>query len=105
MSYYKVAEKSDMDKESVIEVDVDGFSLLIYRDKEDRFFCIKNCCTHDNSTLSDGPVESDTITCLKHGAKFDLKTGDALTMPAVVGVEVFPVKVEGSKIFVGIEEE
>lgn len=104
MNYYKVAEITDIDRKSVIEVDLDGFSLLLYRDEDDGFFCIKNCCTHDNSTLYDGTLEENTITCPKHGAKFDLKTGEALSMPAVVGVETFPVKVEEAEIFVGIEE-
>tara|TARA_B100001964_G_C13645680_1_gene342499 strand:+ start:88 stop:402 length:315 start_codon:yes stop_codon:yes gene_type:complete len=104
VSYYKVAEIADMDGESTLRVDLDGFSLLLYRDEDSRFFSIKNCCTHDNATLYGGIVENDTITCPKHGAKFDLKTGDALTMPATVGVETFPVKVEGKDIFVGIED-
>ncbi|MEE9164990.1 MAG: non-heme iron oxygenase ferredoxin subunit [Nitrospinota bacterium] len=104
MSYYKVAEITDIDRKSVIEVDLNGFSLLLYQDEDNRFFCIRNFCTHDNAALFGGTVEDGTIACPKHGSKFDLKTGVALTMPAVVGVEVFPVKAEGNEIFVGIED-
>ncbi len=104
MSYYKIAEITDIDRKCVIPIDLEGFGLILYRDEDDGFFCIMNCCTHDNAALFGGIVENDTIACPKHGSKFDLKTGDALTMPAVVGVESFPVKAEGEDIFVGIEE-
>ncbi len=104
MSYYKVAEITDIDRKNVIEVDLNGFSLLLYRDEDDRFFCIRNLCTHDSAELFGGTVKDDTIACPKHGSKFDLKTGEALTMPAVVGAEAFPVKAEGDEIFVGIED-
>jgi len=104
LSYYKVAEITDIDRKSLIEVVLNGFTLLLYRDENDRFFCIRNLCTHDSAALFGGTVEDGTIACPKHGSKFDLKTGEALTMPAAVGVEAFPVKAEGNEIFVGIEE-
>jgi 3-phenylpropionate/trans-cinnamate dioxygenase ferredoxin subunit len=105
MKYFKVASMRDTKKKSVIEVDADGYSLLLYRDKEDGIYCLKNCCSHDQSELFGGVVTDDIITCPQHGAKFNLKTGEAVLMPAVVGVEVFPVKVEGDMIFIGIEDE
>jgi 3-phenylpropionate/trans-cinnamate dioxygenase ferredoxin subunit len=104
MSYYKVAQITDIDRKNVIEAVLNGFSLLLYRDENGRFFCMRNSCTHDNAALFGGAVEDGTIACPKHGSKFDLKTGEALTMPAVVGAEVFPVKAEGNEIFVGIED-
>ena len=104
MSYFKVAEKTDIDRGSVVPLDLEGFGLMLYRDEEEGFFCIKDCCTHDNASLFGGTIEDGTITCPRHGAKFDLKTGEALTMPAVVGIDVFPVKVKDEDIYVGIEE-
>lgn len=104
MNYYKAAYMDNIKRDHVVEVDLDGLSLLLYRDRDDGIYCIKNICTHDNSGLFGGSIEDDVITCPQHGARFNLKTGEAVSMPAVVGLEVFPVKLEGDKILVGIEE-
>ena len=48
------------------------------------FFCIDDVCTHDGGPLSEGQLDDHTIACPRHGAKFDIRTGKALTMPATV---------------------
>ena len=46
------------------------------------FYCIDDVCTHDGGPLSEGKLEDHAIACPRHGAKFDIRTGKALTMPA-----------------------
>jgi metal-sulfur cluster biosynthetic enzyme/nitrite reductase/ring-hydroxylating ferredoxin subunit len=67
-------------------------------------FCIDDVCTHDGGPLSDGKLENHTIACPRHGAKFDIRTGKALTMPATVDTAAHDVKIEGDTIFVRICE-
>jgi len=56
--------------------------------------------------MSDGYLDEDacTVECPLHGAIFSLKTGDALTQPATMPLEIFPVSVRDEDIFVDIEE-
>jgi 3-phenylpropionate/trans-cinnamate dioxygenase ferredoxin subunit len=69
------------------------------------FFCIDDVCTHDGGPLGEGPLDDHTIACPRHGAKFDIRTGKALTMPATEDTVVHDVKVENGSVFVKITEE
>ena len=68
------------------------------------FYCLDDICTHDGGPLSDGELHERTIACPRHGAKFDLKTGEALTMPATQPTAAHEVKVENGEVFVRLNE-
>jgi metal-sulfur cluster biosynthetic enzyme/nitrite reductase/ring-hydroxylating ferredoxin subunit len=68
------------------------------------YFCLDDVCTHDGGPLSDGRLDDHTIACPRHGAKFDIRTGKALTMPATVDTAAHEVKVEGDRILVRLCE-
>jgi 3-phenylpropionate/trans-cinnamate dioxygenase ferredoxin subunit len=71
-----------------------------------QFFCIDDVCTHDGGPLGEGEleVENHAIVCPRHFAKFDIRTGKALTMPATVDTVVHDVKVEAGSVFVKIND-
>jgi len=69
---------------------------------EDGFFAYENKCSHMDFPLDDGILEGCEIECAHHGAKFDVKTGEALCMPAVSAIRVYPLKIEGDEIYVEI---
>lgn len=68
------------------------------------FHAIENTCSHDDGPLGAGMLEGSVIECPRHGARFDVRTGAVLRMPAVVPVRSFATKVEGSEVFVALEE-
>jgi 3-phenylpropionate/trans-cinnamate dioxygenase ferredoxin component len=57
------------------------------------FYAIQDICTHDGEELTGGPIEGDQIICPRHGARFCLRTGAALSPPAYEPVHCFPVRV------------
>jgi 3-phenylpropionate/trans-cinnamate dioxygenase ferredoxin subunit len=59
------------------------------------FFAIQDVCTHDGEELTGGPVEGDEIICPRHGARFCVRTGAALSPPAYEPVHCFPVRIVG----------
>jgi 3-phenylpropionate/trans-cinnamate dioxygenase ferredoxin subunit len=63
-------------------------------------YAIEDLCTHDGGALGQGQLDGCTIMCPRHGAFFDVKTGAALTLPAILPVGTFPVRVEGDDIFI-----
>ena len=69
---------------------------------EGNFFAVQDLCTHDNGPLGEGELWGEEIECPRHGARFNVKTGQAVTLPAVVPVKTFPVKVTGSDIWVEV---
>jgi 3-phenylpropionate/trans-cinnamate dioxygenase ferredoxin subunit len=81
-----------------------GDRLVIIFNIEDRFYCIDDVCTHDGGPLSDGQLEGCQIACPRHGAKFDVTTGKALTMPATRNTPCHEVKLEEGKLYVRLSE-
>jgi 3-phenylpropionate/trans-cinnamate dioxygenase ferredoxin subunit len=70
----------------------------------DNYYCIDDVCTHDGGTLSDGQLYGPEIECPRHGARFDVRTGRALCMPATRDTVVHQVKLDGDQILVKITE-
>ena len=64
------------------------------------FYAIEDVCTHDGGALDQGTLQGNIIICPRHGANFDVITGAALSMPAVVPVKTFPVEIESDTIYV-----
>ena len=63
-------------------------------------FAIDDTCSHSDASLSEGEVTDFKIECWLHGAEFDLRTGEALTPPAVAPVKIYPVIVDGDSVTV-----
>ncbi len=66
------------------------------------FYAIADECTHEELPLDRGNVYGCEIDCPYHHARFDLRTGEALTMPAVVPLKTYPVTVDDGDIYVEI---
>jgi 3-phenylpropionate/trans-cinnamate dioxygenase ferredoxin subunit len=65
-------------------------------------FAIEDLCSHDDGPLGDGELEDHEIVCPRHGAHFDVRTGKALSLPAVVDINAYPVRVRDGQIEIGI---
>lgn len=65
-------------------------------------YAIRDECSHDDGPLGDGTLEGCAIQCPRHGARFDVRTGAAVSMPAIAPIEAFPVKIEEGRVFVGL---
>jgi 3-phenylpropionate/trans-cinnamate dioxygenase ferredoxin subunit len=78
-------------------VDVDGSQLVVFN-LEGKYYAIEDVCTHDGGQLTGGEVEGDQIICPRHGARFCIRTGAALTAPAYEPTATFPVRIENDEI-------
>lgn len=76
------------------KVDIGGLEILLVRIDGD-IYAISDTCSHADVSLSNGFVDADdcTVECPKHGASFDLRTGEALTLPAIRPVSIYEVAV------------
>jgi 3-phenylpropionate/trans-cinnamate dioxygenase ferredoxin subunit len=99
-----VAKTTDVPDPGTMLVEV-GERLIALIHAAGHFYALDDVCTHDGGPLSEGPVDPQgrTIACPRHGAKFDLKTGAALTMPATKPTVAHEVKVEGDHVLVRIK--
>ena len=67
---------------------------------EDGFYAVADECTHDYVPISTGRLKGDELICLRHGARFDVKTGVVNAPPAIVGLDTYEIKVENNEIYV-----
>lgn len=84
-----------------VRLEKEGKSICVAR-VGDEVFAVADTCTHSDASLSEGDVTDFKIECWLHGAEFDLRTGKALTLPAVVALETYPVKIDGNSVTVEI---
>ena len=87
---------------AVAAFDVAGRRIALARVGGD-FFAIDDTCPHAEASLSEGRLEGFAIECPHHGARFDLRDGRFLTLPAVAPVRSYPVAVEDGAVFVEID--
>ena len=80
-----------------VHLEIDGTRIAVFK-LVDGFYAIENVCTHDGGQLTGGCIENDEIICPRHGARFSIKTGVALTAPAYEPTYVFPVRVENDVV-------
>jgi 3-phenylpropionate/trans-cinnamate dioxygenase ferredoxin subunit len=96
----KVSEVPDPGR-MLVEVE-DRLVVLVHA--AGRFYAIDDVCTHDGGPLGEGELDGFTIACPRHGAKFDVRDGRALTMPATQPTVVHEVKVQGDEVLVRLRD-
>lgn len=103
--FVEVAQIEDVADPGSMLVEVDE-RLVVLIHAAGHWYALDDVCTHDGGPLSDGPVNASdlSIACPRHGAKFDLKTGAALTMPATKPTASHEVKVAGEQVLVRLRE-
>ncbi len=68
------------------------------------YYAIEDVCSHDDGPVGEGELEGYAVICPRHGARFDIRTGKALSMPAVTDIPWYPVKIEDGYILIDIGE-
>jgi 3-phenylpropionate/trans-cinnamate dioxygenase ferredoxin subunit len=66
------------------------------------YYAFSDICTHLRCSLSEGELDGTTLTCICHGSRFDVSTGEVLRGPAKRPVEVYAVRVEGDELVVDV---
>jgi 3-phenylpropionate/trans-cinnamate dioxygenase ferredoxin component len=97
--FVKVARVGELAAGEKMIVEVDGV-LMVLINLDGEYFAIEDVCTHDGGPLGEGPLEDGEIICPRHGARFDVRTGDALTLPAFEPVPTYEVRVQGDDILI-----
>lgn len=97
--FQQVAQLSEIPDpgKQIVECD-ETLVVLFHVDGE--IYCLDDVCTHDGGTLGDGTLEGCEIICPRHGARFDIRTGDALSMPATKPTRHHEVRLDGDNILV-----
>lgn len=96
-----VAHRSAIAPGTMLRVMVDTVPVLLC-DVDGELYAVEDVCTHDGGALDGGELDGCRVMCPRHGALFDVTTGRALTLPAVVPLPTFPVRVDGDDVYVDV---
>ncbi len=109
MEFIRVASVSELPQGVMKKVTIVGREVVI-ANLNGSFHALNNTCPHAGGSLANGKLNGNIVTCPKHGAQFDLMTGEAVGSAAILFVKIkpgnavcYPVKVDGTDVLVGIE--
>ncbi|MBX6377725.1 MAG: non-heme iron oxygenase ferredoxin subunit [Clostridia bacterium] len=100
--WLRVASEGEIPPSGVRRVNVRGVPIAVFH-VEGRYYATSDTCTHAEASLAEGKVEGHTVVCPRHGARFDVRTGAALSMPASVPLDTYPVEVRDGGVFIDVE--
>ncbi len=101
--YQRVCRASDVPEGGKMVVEV-GDRLVALFHVDGKFWAIDALCTHDGGPLAEGELKGHTIACPRHGARFDIRTGRVLSMPATEDTPAREDKVEGDEVLLRIRD-
>ena len=101
LEYVGVAQVSELGNGQRLLVEIDGRPIVAFN-MGGGYFAVADVCSHDDGLVGEGEVEGFEFECPRHGARFDLRTGKVLYMPAMVDIPAYPVRVVGEEIQVGV---
>ncbi len=104
VEYVEVITASELPNGERLFVEIADRPLVIFN-IAGQFFSIGDVCSHDDGPVGEGDISGYNITCPRHGAEFDIRTGKVVQMPAVVDIPAYPVRVVDGMIQVGIPKE
>ena len=78
-----------------------GYERILLCNYEGSYYAVDERCTHRNGRLSRGRFNKHQLACPVHGATFDVRTGEVITPPAMEGLRIYPVKIEGDEVLIG----
>ncbi len=99
MKWIDAGPTADLQDGEAISVPVGRRMIAVVRSGAE-YFAIEDVCTHDGAELTGGDVEGAEIICPRHGARFCLRTGQALSPPAYEPVRVFETKISDGRLWV-----
>ena len=96
-SWIDVVTEAELPQGEVHVVDFEGIEVAVFN-IAGQYFAIEDICTHDGSEISTGCLYDHAIECPRHGARFDVRTGEVLEPPAYEPVQTFKVRIENGMI-------
>ncbi len=101
MVWIKISDIGEIKEKKMKQFKHGRYDIIIYKDNG-KYYAFENKCSHEDYPLIDGYIEGCQIECAKHGARFNIETGEVLCMPAAVPIKVFKTKIEDGILYVDL---
>jgi 3-phenylpropionate/trans-cinnamate dioxygenase ferredoxin subunit len=97
MEWIEAGRAADIPPGDYVSIEVDGTFVAVFN-VDGQFLAVEDVCTHDGGGLSGGALEGDQVICPRHGARFCLRSGRALTPPAYEPVRTYRTRVTEGRV-------
>lgn len=104
LTYVAVAATGELGNGQRKILEIDGLPVALFNIAGE-YFAIADICSHDDGPVAEGELKDHTIECPRHGAHFDIRNGKVLSLPAIVDIPAYPVRIEGDEILIGLPLE
>lgn len=102
MTWHPVATADSIAPGDYAQAEVDDLLIAVFN-VSGEFYAIEDICTHDGGELTGGSLDNDVVICPRHGARFCLRTGAALSPPAYEPTRAFPTRIQDGIVEVDVE--
>ena len=98
--FVRVCRVDELPERGAAAADINGTIMAIIRTESGEIHAVDDTCSHANVSLSEGELDGCTLECWLHGSRFDIRTGEPSGPPAIVPINVYPVRVVNDEVFV-----
>jgi 3-phenylpropionate/trans-cinnamate dioxygenase ferredoxin subunit len=102
VSLQKACTTKDIPASGALRVVLGGVPVAVVRDSEGGLHAVGDTCTHADVSLAEGEVDDCSIECWLHGSRFDLRTGEPTSLPAIRPVPVYSLTLDGDDVLVDV---
>ena len=100
-AFVVAAKTNQIPRNGLVALDVDGVAIAV-ANVAGVFYAFEDTCTHEQCSLSQGDLSGTTVTCMCHGAEFDVRNGRVLAPPAPLPVQVYRTKIDGYNLLIEV---
>ncbi len=105
LEFVTIGDLKEIPNGERIFVEIGELNIVVFN-IAGKLYAIADLCSHDDGPLGDGELESNyEIKCPRHGAHFDIRDGKVKTMPAIVDIPAYPVRISDGQVEVGVPKE
>jgi 3-phenylpropionate/trans-cinnamate dioxygenase ferredoxin subunit len=101
LEFVVVSKVDDVGDGDRLFIEIDDLQLVLFNIAGE-YFAIGDVCSHDDGPLGDGEIDTYDVICPRHGARFDVRSGQVSSLPAVINIPAYPVRLSGDNIEIGI---
>ncbi len=104
VEYIEIAQADEIANGERMFLEIDGRPIVVFRIADD-YYAIADVCSHDDGPVGEGDLVGYDITCPRHGARFDVRNGKVLSLPAYQDIPAYPVRLVDGKLELGLPLE
>lgn len=97
--WIEACDASDVAPGAGLRIEIGDEPIAVWN-VDGSYFATQDTCTHEETSLAEGDLWGEVVECPLHGAQFDVTNGEVLSLPAVVPLKTYPVKLENGKLFI-----